>query len=192
MKYLRFARLGFLLLACVIMVVSLIRARSSKNLSGGNGLVLALETSYQNDYVLPYPGMLPDHPLYLVKMIRDRIREWTAFSPESKAELYLVLANKRIGAAQVLVEGGKSELGISTAEKGYLYQSKAVYALSEMKLQGKEVGAVGNELEQAIDKHSQILVEINPKVSDQDKPKLNDLLTKMDTNYIEVVELLGR
>src|SRR5688572_7269837 len=59
------------------------------------------------NYYLPYPGILPDHPLYFLKMMRDRVVEWSLFRPERKAEYFMFLADKRIGAGRVLIEGGK-------------------------------------------------------------------------------------
>lgn len=86
------------------------------------------------DYYLPYPGILPDHPLYRVKMLRDRIRLILANTPEKKFELQLLYADKRIGAAQVLQTGGKTALAQETAFKaeGYLNQAaESALALNE-------------------------------------------------------------
>src|SRR5690606_8329732 len=58
------------------------------------------ETS--SDYYLPYPGILPDHMLYPLKMIRDKMRLLLANNLSTKTSLQLLYANKRIGAAEVL------------------------------------------------------------------------------------------
>ena len=63
------------------------------------------------DYALPYPGILPGHPLYSVKMLRDRVMGWFITDPLKKAEFYLLLADKRINAGQFLVNYGKQQLG---------------------------------------------------------------------------------
>lgn len=175
----------------MVMAVSITRARNFSH-NEGSGLALATEGDYENNYVLPYPGVLPGHPLYNLKMIRDRVREWMAMSAEEKAGLYLELANKRIAATKTLIETGEQQQGVVTAEKGLIYQSKAVNALTEMKLQAKEVGKVGNELELAIDKHSQVLLELMEKMNEPGKSTVVGLLSKMDTNYGMVAELLGR
>jgi hypothetical protein len=69
------------------------------------------------DYFLPYPGILPDHFLYPLKMIRDRIWLWLTINPLKKADLLLLFADKRLGAGKALVEGNKIELGINTLTK---------------------------------------------------------------------------
>ena len=55
------------------------------------------------DYGLVYPGsVLPGSFLWPVKALRDRV--WVLTTPDmaKKMELYLLLADKRLGAAQVL------------------------------------------------------------------------------------------
>ena len=75
------------------------------------------------DYGLVYPGsVLPGSFLWPVKALRDRV--WVLTTPDmaKKMELYLLLADKRLGAAQVLFSQKKYELAVSTLTKaeGYL------------------------------------------------------------------------
>lgn len=77
------------------------------------------------EYQLPYPGILPNHPLYAVKVIRDRAMEFFTRDPLKKAELYLLFADKRINMAQFVREQDWSlaETTASKAEK-YLLELK--------------------------------------------------------------------
>ena len=71
------------------------------------------------EYNLPYPGILPDHPLFFLKNIRDKVLELTTRDSLKKAELYLLLADKRVGMAMNLAKGGKEKnasLAFSEAE----------------------------------------------------------------------------
>ena len=73
-------------------------------------------------YELVNPGsVLPDHPLWWVKALRDRV--WLMITPGStrKAELNLLFADKRLAAAIKLFEKGNFESGYSTLEKGEHY-----------------------------------------------------------------------
>ena len=46
------------------------------------------------EYVLPYPGILPTHPLYFLKIVRDRIIELLISDRVNKAEFYILQADK--------------------------------------------------------------------------------------------------
>ncbi len=87
-------------------------------------------------YELPYPGILPDNPLYFVKIVRDRIVEFLTRENIKKAELYLLFSDKRAAAALELAQNGKDELAISTLSKGEKYFSKIPKLLSDSKKQG--------------------------------------------------------
>lgn len=106
----------------------------------------------QVDYYLPYPGILPDHVLYPLKMMRDQVRLWLANSTEKKMELQWLYADKRIGAAEVLVSGGKADLGVKTAVKANGYLKQAVD-------QAEKLGDLVDwpRLSRAIERHQQII-----------------------------------
>ncbi len=87
-------------------------------------------------YELPYPGILPDHPLYFLKAARDRITDWLTRDSFKKAQLYLLYSDKRIAMVQPLVKKGKTTLAISTFSKGEKYFLKIPKILIEAKKQG--------------------------------------------------------
>lgn len=78
-------------------------------------------TSEKVVYELPYPGILPDNPLYFVKIVRDRIIEFLTRDNIKKAQLYLLFSDKRAASALVLVQNGKNSLAITTLSKGEKY-----------------------------------------------------------------------
>lgn len=87
-------------------------------------------------YELPYPGILPDHPLYIIKIARDRVIEYTTRDPVKKARLYLLLSDKRVAMAQSLVQKGKIKPAISTLSKGEKYFLKISNLVKTAKKQG--------------------------------------------------------
>lgn len=121
------------------------------------------------EYHLAYPGILPDHKLYWLKMIRDRVWGWLITDAAKKAEFYLLMADKRIGAAEALLEGGKASLGEVTASKAGNYFLKAVDKLVEAKENGKDVESLEEKLMLANVKHQQVLEELLVKASDEVK-----------------------
>ncbi|MBN1263667.1 MAG: hypothetical protein JW991_04915 [Candidatus Pacebacteria bacterium] len=132
------------------------------------GAVRLVEAENAVDYYLPYPGILPDHPLYLLKMIRDRIQLFLTTNRLKKAERLLHYADKRIGAAEVLVEGGKPELGITTATKAEKYLEQAIAQEKEASEDGIETLAFLERLEIACLKHEEVLSAIKTKAEGQE------------------------
>ncbi len=128
------------------------------------------------DYYLPYPGMLPDHPLYKLKMARDQI--WLALTsdPVKKAELFLLFADKRIGAGEVLIKGNKPELGISTLIKGEKYFERAIAEVNKAKEKGIEVENVSAKIKSASLKYEEVLNNLKQSASPDGAAALDELL----------------
>lgn len=144
------------------------------------------------NYYLPYPGILPDHPLYFVKMVRDRIVSWLTFDGREKVRLLELYADKRLGAAKALIEGNQGELGLETAQKAVRYQERAVEKVKKMKEEGKEVGEVANQLEKATAKHEQVLSSIEEKTAMQGQDAVGEIKERVRQNRRQVLEVLER
>ena len=87
-------------------------------------------------YTLPYPGILPDHPLYFIKAIRDQLLQMRTRDNIKKAEVYLLLSDKRVAMTLSLAKKGKDKLAITTFSKGEKYFSYIPKLLSDSKKQG--------------------------------------------------------
>src|SRR5258708_38682343 len=72
------------------------------------------------DYQLPYPGLLPDSPLYFLKMLRDNLTSFFLSKPLDKANFELLQSYKNIEASYLLVtqEAGKSGVAWQTFSQG--------------------------------------------------------------------------
>lgn len=139
------------------------------------------------DYYLPYPGILPDHPLYWLKMIRDRIMLWLTQEPQQRFQRILLYADKRIGAAQVLIEGGKVDLGVSTATKAEKYLEQSIQQYRKLKQVGKAAPETEDQLKRALLKHEEVLKAVLEKVPDAAKPALGQALESSRKGYEQVV-----
>lgn len=87
-------------------------------------------------YDLPYPGLLSDHPLYYVKIVRDRITEFLTRDNLKKAQLYLLYSDKRAAMAVTLATKGKNSQAIDALSKAEKYFLKITPLLKEAKEQG--------------------------------------------------------
>lgn len=143
-------------------------------------------------YYLPYPGILPDHPIYWMKMFRDRVVEILTTKTDKRVDLWVLYADKRLGAAKVLIEGNKIDLGVLTALKSTGYLSKAVYRVEEIKNQGIEVGNLANKMERETLKHAQVLDELARRTEGDAAGKMNNMRDEALKLHQKMLVILGR
>lgn len=138
------------------------------------------------DYYLVYPGILPDHFLWPLKVLRDQAWVFFTTDPMRKAELYLLFADKRVGAAKVLQEGGKSGLAFSTASKAEKYLEQAVRQEQVAREKGLDTGALLDKLALAGLKHREVLEEMYVKAGEDARPKIVEVLNYPKRLFDEV------
>jgi hypothetical protein len=138
------------------------------------------------DYYLAYPGILPDHPLYWLKMLRDKVALFLTKKPLARLERLLLYADKRIGAAGALIEGNKVELGLTTADKAEKYLEQAVGEFEGLAKAGEAQPELRDRLEKALLKHQEVLVNLLDKVPDQSRAILDQALEKSEQNYQKI------
>lgn len=112
------------------------------------------------EYVLPYPGILPDHPLYRLKMLRDRVWGFLIRDPLKKSQWCLLMADKRVWASQMLAEKGRFDLAITTASKAEKYLERAVEKAYEAEEMGRSDLDLFKKLANASLKHEEVLQTI--------------------------------
>jgi len=118
-------------------------------------------------YELPSPGILPDNPLYKLKVLKDKIILLLIQDTTKKAEYHLLLADKRIQMANILVNKGKTELAKETALKGENEYTLLVFLFKDVKKKPNK--ALFDKLELAALKHQEILSDITTKIKGEDK-----------------------
>jgi hypothetical protein len=112
-------------------------------------------------YQLPYPGLLPDHPLYPLKTIRDWIVIFFNRESLKKADLYLLNSDKKASMALLLIQKGKYQLAITTLSKGEKYFLKIPPLLKEAKKRGITPSSeLIEKLKTANLKHKEVIDEI--------------------------------
>ncbi|MCL5019833.1 MAG: DUF5667 domain-containing protein [Patescibacteria group bacterium] len=117
------------------------------------------------DYPLPYPGILPDNPLYFMKALRDRIVSLFISDPLKKAEFNLLMADVRLNAAQYLFAKGegKYSLAETTISKGENYFYNALIMVNDAKQQGMRLNDFVPKLITAAKKHQQVIKDLKIK-----------------------------
>lgn len=137
-------------------------------------------------YELPYPGLLPDHPLYFLKMIRDRFISFSIQDPIKKAEFDILQADKRLNAGiYLLLTPGKVDLARSTISKGQNYYQDAIEKVQKADTQNLDTENVKRILVSSLEKQKNILVKLkalsfdvteNEKRVDEFRKKTNSII----------------
>lgn len=120
----------------------------------------------KSKYALPYPGILPDHPLYFLKNLRDVILDKLIADPVRRAEFNLLQADKKLQMGLGLLNKGNEKLGFDFLNKAEKHMETSIYGLVNYKASGKEVpGYMVERLVDALGKHLEVLQDflINAK-----------------------------
>ncbi len=144
------------------------------------------------DYVLPYPGLLPDHPLYFLKMVRDRIQLWFTRQSVDQAKLLLHYGDKRIAASLALAEKGKIGLAASTAGKAEGYLERALTAAKLAETQGEDVADLYDQLFRATKKHDKVLLGVLSRTPDEAKTMIEPVIEVNKRVFEELDKKLGK
>ena len=81
-------------------------------------LLLTTNVAVAQEEKLPNPGILPDNPLYGLKIAAEAVVTFFTFGQEKKAERMLRLAEKRLAEAEAVAEKGNLK-AVEKAIKGY-------------------------------------------------------------------------
>lgn len=80
-------------------------------------------------YELPFPGILPNHPLFFLKSLRDFLIEKTITNDVKRAEFYILQADKRLQMSLELSGDENSLLREATRNDAFLYREKSFIIL---------------------------------------------------------------
>lgn len=155
-------------------------------------LVLTTSTVFAQkiEYVLPYPGILPDHPLYTLKLVRDRILDFLIVDPLRKAEFSVLQADKRLGMGVALVEKGNAALAEVTLSKGEKYLARAAGSLTSVASSGKEVPAyLLDRVIKAAVKHEEILMKLTTRFTGKELDGLKSSMELLKKTIEDIVKL---
>jgi len=125
-------------------------------------------------------------------MIRDRILLFLTTDPFKKAELYLLFADKRVGAAKALIEGNKLDLGITTLTKAEKYLEKAIDQERVAHQAGKETAAFLEKLSKATLKHEEVILGFEEKITNEVRPVYDNALQYTRQGYQRVMGIIGQ
>lgn len=152
---------------------------------------IVIEEPTSIDYFLAYPGLLPDHPLYPLKMLRDKIIEFFLTDPIKKARFYLLQADKHLGAARMLVDKGRTKLGAETLVESQNFFARALDELIKARDQGRDSEALFSKLSLANLKHRQIINQMRETAPSEIQENLGRALTEVQSSRSRLNQIIG-
>jgi hypothetical protein len=156
----------------------------------GEPMPSSMSVVQKTEYPLPFPGMLPDHPLYFLKRFRDTVLEKLISDPMRKTEFYILQSDKRLQMGISLMDSGKGPLGESTVSKGEKYMEQAVSGISMYKKNGGVVpGYIIERLERATAKHEDVIKNLIAKAGPSEKTGLEGSLTLLQGFFSSIQSL---
>lgn len=174
--------LSTILFASLILVISILRTASVRftfsepspkpEFSQGEDIIQKSEINY----TLPPTGnVLPDSPLWILKMAKDRLWMSLLTNQEKKTELKLLFADKRLAIAGKLFEKKDANLGYATLVKAEMYLDEASLAEIESRHKGANTDEFLIKIANASLKHRQVISEILSTAPEDAKPKIIEL-----------------
>jgi hypothetical protein len=114
------------------------------------------------EYQLPYPGMLPDNPLYFLKVFRDNMTALFLSKPSDKATFFLMQSDKNVEASYILEAQlhPKTDLAFQTFVHAQNDFDQAITQGISAKKQGYSTKELADKMALANQKHEQILQAI--------------------------------
>ena len=137
-------------------------------------------------YNLAFPGILPDNPLYKLKVLRDKLTLGLINDPLKKIEFYLLSTDKGILATAILVDKKNISLAKETAlkaENNYTLLTHELYNLPK-----KPGNDFFKKLQTASLKHQQVLSSLAKRVSKDDKKTFDQVIDFSKRNWSSVEE----
>ncbi|OGG03920.1 hypothetical protein A2W14_05625 [Candidatus Gottesmanbacteria bacterium RBG_16_37_8] len=145
--------------------------------SSGQASAVQPATPTPVDYRLPYPGILPDHPLYPVKRFRDFLLLTFNRHPLKKIDLFLLLSDKKIGMSELLLSKRKVNLAVDTLLESQFDLLKAAFYLPDLSKNNLLPTGLSDKIELSAKKHQEIIGQISVSITDlKQKEKINQAL----------------
>lgn len=140
-------------------------------------------------YDLPYPGMLPDNPLYFLKTLRDKFISMIISDPVKKAEFDILTSDKRFVAAVALINKRKTDLGITTLSKSNNYFYDAIVSTQNAIKQKRILGSLPGNLLLSSQKHDELIQPLAGTISKDKQARFQYELKRLGDFEKSVKEL---
>lgn len=135
-------------------------------------------------YQFPWPGILPDHPLYKLKVLRNKIIANIIYNQVKRVEFDLLMADKTLYASKLLLDKGQGDLAKETALKGENYFSILVADYARAKQKNEVIPeSLRTRIARGYEAHQQLIDYLGQNAPEADKKTYRDIDFFSDENY---------
>ena len=137
------------------------------------------------------PGiLLPDSPLFFLDKLKQNLRLFLAFSPETKSKVYSAIAGERLAELQFML-AKNDERGIQIALSGVSENlKKAASNLTEAKLKGKDVKLLARATNTSIKDKQEKISNLEDQATGEFKAQVKAIKEAIKIAKIEVEDSL--
>jgi len=179
-------RAFFVIILFLILFATEARAQSPTPVSSPTTTQSAIAVTNKT----PYRGMLPDHPLYKLQILWDRIQILFMTNPLQKADKYISYATRELEASEAMLEKGNVPLTVHTAMRGEHYMTLVVESTkSEAYLSGDLVPGILERAHGIYPTHQQIVTRMIEKTSGDAQNTLKQIQEFSTRNDMELTKL---
>lgn len=155
-------------------------------------LLVLVGILYFRFYRLPYGELeiLPDHPLYRVTVLRDKVMLGLIADPVKKIEYYLILSDRGAHASRALLEKGNIRLAKETALKAENYDTLLVTDYKWVVWRHTSIPEeLVTEIQGAIIRHRDIFQDMMDRVSQDDAAVFQTVIDFAERNEREFLSV---
>lgn len=128
-----------------------------------------------------YPGLLPDHPLYFLKVAKDNVVGFFKGEPIDRASYSLLQTEKHLGASHLLITEKKNqELGLLSLENAQSSLEEAIKYTEAAKKEGKSTHDLCQKLKQTAKKHVELYALLEQQHKKENAAKIVDGKTRAE------------
>lgn len=127
-------------------------------------------------YDLAYPGILPDSPLYKIKVLRDKLIGFMISDPQKKIGFYLLQTDKGILATAILIDKNEIKLAGTTALKAENNYTLLVGQLYRLPKNPAVEADIIKRLKLASSKHQEVLSSLIERVPASERKVFENVL----------------
>lgn len=137
-----------------------------------------------------YRGLLPNHPLYKIKLLWNRLTLIFTPNPSKKAEKYLSLASSELSAAHELIKQGDTATGVHSAFRGEHYMTLLVNELKNVAYASGSLDTrVTSQAHAVYPSHQAIIMSMIEKTTGDAQNSLKTILEFSQRNDKELTAL---
>ncbi|MCR4263797.1 MAG: DUF5667 domain-containing protein [Candidatus Roizmanbacteria bacterium] len=141
------------------------------------------------EYTLPYPGILPDHPLYPFKKFRDRLLDFLIRDPVKRIEFNLLMADKRYNMGLFFSDEEKYERALTILEEAESFYGRIPDEMQVVKDQNRTLPPdLLQKIKTATTKHQEIIIEIQNKSPEDMSERYEKIMQQSYENRQKIEE----